>query len=56
MSIFDVNGRKDIPKKTPANIVRTDMTKSDFGGRKSQTGGALPKSDMSITHVGKSGS
>jgi hypothetical protein len=53
--IFSVDGRKDIPKKTPSNIVRVDMTKSDIGGRKSHTSGALPKNDMSITHVGKSG-
>jgi hypothetical protein len=56
MSIFDEIGRKDIPKKTPANIVRIDMTKSDLGGRKSHTSGTLPKNDMSIDHVGKSGS
>jgi hypothetical protein len=54
--IFTPNGRKDIPKKSPSNIVRIDMTVQDIGGRKSHTKGTLPKNDMSIDHVGKSGS
>jgi hypothetical protein len=53
--IFTPNGRKDIPKKSPSNIVRIDMTVQDIGGRKSHTKGTLPKNDMSIDHVGKSG-
>lgn len=49
------NPRTEIPKNSP-NITRVDMETSDLGARKSHVPKASANKDMSIVHVGRSGS
>lgn len=54
MNIFQ-DPTKSVPTKD-SQIVRVDMEQLDIGGRKSHLPSEGKSADMSVTHVGSSGS
>lgn len=54
LNIFQ-NSTRTIPT-SDEQIVRIDMSKADFGGRKSHMPGAQKASEMTLSHVPNAGS